>query len=544
MARHQDRRVPVPAVPEVPDRLAVDLLRPGGDLARLARPVVVARDLAAVAAGVDHVGIARIGRHPAALASSHRVPVPLSDPRAGDGAGDGDRGLVLLRAVDPVGDALVHRHAVDLGRRLVVLARPGAAAVQADPGAAVVAQDHALGLVGVDPQVVVVAEARADDGEGAAAVDRLVQLDVREVDGVGLPRIGVDPAVVPGALAQRVRRAHPQPLLAAVVAAEETAVRGLHDRPHPVSPRRGHRHPDAADDPLGQPAGELPPAVAAVGRFVEPARRAAALDAPRCAIGLPERREQHARVVRVHGQVGGAGLVVEEQHPPPAPAAVARAIDAALGVRSPGVPQCGDVDGVGVPGIHHHARDVLRLAQADVQPALAGVGRPVDAVARRHVAAHLRLPGPDIDHVGVRRRHGDGADRAGREVAVRERFPAGAGVVRLPHAAAGAAEIERRRPAPHAGDRAHPPAAVGTDVAEAHAAEAASVEAGRVGGGRAKSGRAKRGEAQGEHRCSTSPGLARGTAPGLETGHCGLPEKGLTGSYMMAADLPWPPARR
>src|SRR5262249_35818304 len=154
-------------------------LRPAHDLPGLAGLVVVARDLPAVPAGVHNICIVRVGRDPAALPPPHRVPVGQVDALfARHAAGEPHGRVVPLGAVDPVGELAVGGHAVELGRRLVVLRGPGPASVEGDRRAAVVAQDHAAGIVRIDPHVVVVSVGHAHAGEGLPAVGRLVHADV------------------------------------------------------------------------------------------------------------------------------------------------------------------------------------------------------------------------------------------------------------------------------------------------------------------------------------------------------------------------------
>ena len=68
-------------------------------------------------------------------------------------------------------------------------------------------------------------------------------------------------------------------------------------------------------------------------------------------------------------------------------------IDAALGVRAEDVAERGDVDEVGIPRVDADAPMWRVSLEADVRPGLAGVGRLVDAVAVRDVAAD-RTPSP------------------------------------------------------------------------------------------------------------------------------------------------------
>src|SRR5262249_14537583 len=162
------------------------------------------------------VGVLRLGSDPAALAAADRVPVIDVDAAAAPARGDGDGGVVLLRAVDPVREAVVGRDSVELCGRLVHDRGPGPPAVEGDVGAAVVGIDHPVGVVRVDPEVVVVAVRDPDGRVGPAAVVGAVAAGVEDIDRFGVLRVGVDPRVVPGALAQAVLGVDARPLLAAV----------------------------------------------------------------------------------------------------------------------------------------------------------------------------------------------------------------------------------------------------------------------------------------------------------------------------------------
>ena len=168
VGRDHDGEGPLEAVFHSLGSPAHGILGIDGDVALLLRAMVVARDLAVVAARVDDVGVARLGGDVTALAAAHRVPVGHIDAHAARAAGDGDRRVVLLRAVDPVGEAVVGGDVVELRGRLVVLLRPGGPSVERHVGAPVVGADHAERVVRGDPQAVVVAVGRAHDGEGLA----------------------------------------------------------------------------------------------------------------------------------------------------------------------------------------------------------------------------------------------------------------------------------------------------------------------------------------------------------------------------------------
>ncbi len=182
------------------------------------------------------------------------------------------------------------------------------------------------------------------------------------------------------------------------------------------------------------------------------------------------------------------GAVVEDLLP--SGAAVERAVEAAVGVGGVGVAQGGDVDAVGVGGIHHDAADAVGGGEADAAPGLAGVGGLVHAVAVGIFRADVGLAGADVDDVGVGGGNGDGADGLHR-LGVEDRVPGAAGVVGLPHPAAHRAEVEGVGLAGHARHR--------DGTAAAHGADVAPVQAGQQGRGELR-GLRRGGEGEGEQR--------------------------------------------
>src|SRR6185369_7716093 len=129
VGRKQDREVPLEAVLEIAGAPAHHVLGPGVDVARLAGGVVLAVDEAAVGAAVDDLRVGGIGHDVAALAARGDLPVGGSDAGALAAGQDAQRRVVLLRAEEAVGEVSVGGDAVELRRRLVVLAGPGLAAV-------------------------------------------------------------------------------------------------------------------------------------------------------------------------------------------------------------------------------------------------------------------------------------------------------------------------------------------------------------------------------------------------------------------------------
>ena len=70
------------------------------------------------------------------------------------------RAQILLRAIDPVREAVVGRNMIELAGRLVVPAAPGLAAVERHQRALVDAEDAPVGILRVDPQSVEVVAGR------------------------------------------------------------------------------------------------------------------------------------------------------------------------------------------------------------------------------------------------------------------------------------------------------------------------------------------------------------------------------------------------
>ncbi|GBD16679.1 hypothetical protein HRbin26_01582 [bacterium HR26] len=474
MLREEDREGPPDPVLEAlgADAPAVEL-RPDGDVAHLLRPVVVesepvVEDASAGRPRADHdVGIVRLDGDVAALAAARRIPVALVDRPIDRAARHADRGVVLLRAVDTVGNLVVGDDVVELGRRLVIDRGPARAAVEGDAGAAVVPLDHPERVVGVDPERMVVAVGGGHAVEGRPAVDRLPEAVVLDPDRVRIFWIGGDVHVVPGAGTEQRLLAEADPGLAVVIGAEHGAVLGLDQCPDAAGLGRRDRDADLAQEPGRQArlAGDLLPGVTAVEGTPEPALLAAAHQRPGVALHLPDRREEDARVVAIHRDVVAAGVRALVEHLLPGLAAIGRAEDAALLVGPEGMAERRHVDDVRVARVDHDLADVAGVGEPAVDPGTAGIRGLVDAIAVGDVVADAGLAGADIDDVGVGFRHRDGTDSGGAEEAVGDVAPGHPAVGRLPDPASAGAEVEGHRVRDVTGDGDHPPAAVRADAA-------------------------------------------------------------------------------
>ena len=115
------------------------------------------------------------------------------------------------------------------------------------------------------------------------------------------------------------------------------------------------------------------------------------------------------RVRRIDHELGAARVVAEVQRLRPRLAAVGRHEDAALRIRSVEMSHRRDPDDVRVLRMDDHARDRVRVAQADVlELDVGGVRRErvralPDAVAERARLAVVRFAGADVEDVRIGR---------------------------------------------------------------------------------------------------------------------------------------------
>ena len=208
-----------------------------------------------------------------------------------------------------------------------------------------------------------------------------------------------------------------------------------------VGVRARHVERDAAVGAGRQSAaGELVPRLARVGALPDRAARAAAVEAARGAAALVARGVNDIRVDRIEDEVGEARVVVDELDVVPGLAAVGRLVDPALGIGSEQMPEHRRVHRVWILRVDDDARDRLTVLEAEMGEGLAAVGCLVDAVAERRRLAVVRLPGADVDDVGISRMDRDVADRRGG-VGVEHRLERDGVVLGLPHAADRVAEI-------------------------------------------------------------------------------------------------------
>ena len=294
--RKHDRLGPLEAMLQVCHSPANRIARPRIHHLSLLGVMVVARDLAAVGAGVDDVSILGIRSDVPTLPTADSIEVGAIDTSICACAGDGHGGIVLLRPVEPVWEPVVGSDMVELRGRLVHHAGPTGAAVGRNGRAPIVAVDQALGIVGIDPQPVVVAMRRAQWSERFARIDRTVSSRVQDVNDVRIFGVGEDVGVVPCALAVLTVTVRELPFLAPIVGAEQAALLSLNQGVHAARVRR-RGHADASESAFGQAfACQFRPRVAAVGRAIETAAGTARFHRPRFAHCLPHAGKQNVGI--------------------------------------------------------------------------------------------------------------------------------------------------------------------------------------------------------------------------------------------------------
>ena len=281
VGRHLDGHHPLEAEGQLCGVHAVEVHHADVILLLLPGHVTVASE-PALAVAVHDVRVAGLGHGGPRLAAAD-VP-PERRVSAGRSvlrrvAGHHDGGVVLLTGVQPVREAVVDIHLIQLGGGQVVLGGPRLSAIQRHVGAAVVGLHPDVRVVGVDPDVVVVAMGRGHPRPGLTRIIGDVEALVVDEDLVGVRGIGIHVCVVEGPIHDAPLVAHHAPRLATVVRAVQALVGigGLDQRVHPVRvvgrnrqvhlPDEARRHALGHDVPRVAPIGGLPEAVLLTGRL-------------------------------------------------------------------------------------------------------------------------------------------------------------------------------------------------------------------------------------------------------------------------------------
>ena len=393
-----------------------------------------------------------------------------------------------MRAIYPIGKAVVCDHVIELGRWLVVPRCPGPGAIHADDNSLIAGQNHAGRIVGVKPQaVVIIAAGSALDGvKSFPAVGGSIRRGITHIDYIRILAIHGDAAEIPSPSPNAWVGIGQSPVRARVIGAIDAALfrvrqkvnaaglSGCHGNAHPSEPVRRQAVP-----------GDLLPIVPAIRRFVEPAARPIRwrINIPRRPPSLPKRSVDDSRIARVKGKIDGSGILVFKKHALPRLAAVGGAEHTALGIRGVRVAEHCRENHVRIVGVYEDAPDLPTVLEPDMRPGAAGVLRFVHPVAVGNVRAHVRLARTHINHLGVRRRNRNGADGSDG-LAVKDGRPHAAGVRGFPNTSAHRAKIKSVGLPGNAGGRKRPPAARGADHAPVKTGKEAGIKLlpGQAGG--------------------------------------------------------------
>ena len=170
---------------------------------------------------------------------------------------------------------------------------------------------------------------------------------------------------------------------------------------------------------------------------------AAGAEGPALAAEVPQSGEEHAGVLRVDRDGAAArGEVRTREDQVPAPAAVGRLVEPAIGTVAPELARRAGIDHVGVARIDGDLRDPLGLLQPHAGPALAAIDRLVDAVSDGNGIARPGLAGPDPEDLGVLGIDLYRSDRLDR-LLVEDGLERRAAVLALPHPAARRGNVEQ-----------------------------------------------------------------------------------------------------
>src|SRR5262249_26015288 len=149
----------------------------------------------------------------------------------------------------------------------------------------------------------------------------------------------------------------------------------------------------------------------AIARTVEPAARTAAAIVPGLAKIVVHAGVNDVRISAIEAYVARSGRRADVEHTLPGSAGIGRTEDTALFVRTPGMPQRSREDNSWIFRIDDNAREALRIAQSEMLPVAASIGRLVDPVTYGCAVAWKAFPGSDVDHVRIVRRQRNRAHR-------------------------------------------------------------------------------------------------------------------------------------
>ncbi len=203
----------------------------------------------------------------------------------------------------------------------------------------------------------------------------------------------------------------------------------------------GHRQARLAKRPLRQAMpGKAIPCHAAVCGFPDAASRPSADASPGVDFDLPHGCEENVGMIGVHHDVGGTGILVDEQNAAPRFAAVAGPVDTALLLWAIAVTERSGQNYIRVARIDDDAANAPRLFKAHARPGFTGILGLEYPPAHGDVAANKGFPGSRPHDIRVRGRQRQRAD-GGRRLIVEDGLPVNAPVGGLPYSSGGRTHV-------------------------------------------------------------------------------------------------------
>ena len=277
--------------------------------------------------GIDDVLVGGINHGLETIAFQGDEPVGIDDAVGGARARrPADRVVVLSPAVDVVKRrGIVQPDLVELRQRQIAEPLPGAAAVKTLIDAAIATGQQVVGVVGINPQHVIVdvlvllanpthglAAVVADLHPGVHRVEAIDHLGICKQFVVVLPTAGH----IVGALF---------PVLAGIGGPVQTAIlaSGVHHRVDRVRIGRGDRQANAPDVTLRQSIADLAPGMATIRGFAQ-ARLGTAVDhGPDVPTSLIGRGKHHIGIARIQMHLGNTRVLRGLEGLAPGQAAIA-----------------------------------------------------------------------------------------------------------------------------------------------------------------------------------------------------------------------------
>ena len=279
-------------------------------------------------------------------------------------AGDSSASTILLGTVDDVGDFAVRDDMIELCRRLVVPCAPSLTVVEADCRPLIRSKNHAVGILGIDPNLMIIVSARrpAENRNRFSSVDGSIKSDVRDVNHIAILRVDGDAVEVPRTAGEARIRVLQSPTIATIVRAIQTCLLCLNQCVNAFTICR-NVHSNASPITFGQTVGQPRPGFPAILRPVQPATGSVdrSIGTPRRTTRIPRAGEQQLRIARADRQVRNPDFRSFIEDLGPIRSSIDRFVHPTLFVWSIGMAESTHVDNGRISRINYDSADLARI---------------------------------------------------------------------------------------------------------------------------------------------------------------------------------------